>query len=142
MSKRILCVLLSLLLVCSTGVWPVVVSAEEAIVQPRLSYTNYASTGLSITENGTAYCTAYAEGYYGITTKVHIQMVLQKSIKRRWTDMATWEGTFNDVWGALSKTTTVTTGTYRIKATFTVYSGSAYETIENISPEKYILVST
>lgn len=141
--KRFLCLLTSLLLMCTMIVGPAItVSAEEVVVQPRLSYTHSASNNLDISSDGTASCLSYAEGYYGITTKVHIKMVLQKSIQRRWTDRVTWEGTFNDVWGAIDEITTVTTGTYRIKSIFTVYSGSDYEVIEAISPEKYIHVTT
>ena len=139
---RIVSLTMSWILLLSVGVWPcAAVSAEETAVQPRYSYTCYNSTGLDITTDGTAYCLADAEGYDGITTKIHIQMTLQRSIRRRWTDIATWEGTFYDVVGALSETTTTTTGTHRVKAIFTVYSGSDYEVIENISQEKYISVT-
>lgn len=139
---RIVSLTMSLILLLSVGVWPcAAVSAEETAVQPRYSYTCYNSTGLDITTDGTAYCLADAEGYEGITTKIHIQMTLQRSIRRRWTDIATWEGTFNDIYATLSKTTTTTTGTHRVKAIFTVYSGSDYEVIENISQEMYISVT-
>ena len=140
--RSLSCVILSAVMLLSMNVWmAAAVSAEETVVQPRFSYTNMVVTALDITTNGTAYCSASVEGYDGITTKVEIQMVLQKSIKRRWTDMVTWEGTFNDVIGFLDEQTTVTTGTYRVKAVYTVYSGSAYEEITGYSQEKYILVS-
>ena len=139
---RIVSLTMSLILLLSVGVWPcAAVSAEETAVQPRYSYTFLTYTGLDITTGGTAYCLADAEGYEGITTKIHIQMTLQRSIRRRWTDIATWEGTFNDIYATLSKTTTTTTGTHRVKAIFTVYSGSDYEVIENISQEMYISVT-
>ena len=141
--RSLICVMFSVMMLLSTNMWTgVAVSAEETAVQPRFSYTNFTFTGLDITTQGAAYCLANVEGYDGITTKIEIQMILQKSIKRRWTDMATWEGTFYDVVGTLSENTTVTTGTYRVKAIYTVYSGSAYEEITAYSQEKYILVST
>lgn len=141
--RFLICVMLSVVMLLSMNVWmAAAVSAEETVVQPRFSYTNYTFTGLDITTNGTAYCSSCVEGYDGITTKVNIKMILQKSIKRRWTDMVSWEGTFNDMEGFLDEQTTVTTGTYRVKAVYTVYSGSAYEEITGYSQEKYILVST
>ena len=146
MSKKIrslVCVAMSMLLLLSMNVGVrAVVDAEESLVQPRFNYTSYTYVALELTANGTAYCLADVEGYDGITTKIHIKMILQKSVQRRWTDKATWEGTFNDVWGALDESVTVTTGTYRVKAIYTVYSGSAYEEITAYSQEKYILVST
>lgn len=141
--RSLICVMLSVVMLLSMNVWMgATVSAEETVVQPRFSYTNFTFTGLDITTQGVAACTASVEGYDGITTKIEIQMVLQKSIKRRWTDMVSWEGTFNGVDGFLSELTTVTTGTYRVKAVYTVYSGSAYEEITGYSQEQYILVST
>ena len=141
--RSLICVMLSVVMLLSMNVWMgAAVSAEETVVQPRFSYTNFAAASLDITTQGVASCLATAEGYNGITTKVEIQMILQKSIKRRWTDMVTWEGTFNGMDGYLNELTTVTTGTYRVKAVFTVYSGSAYEEITVYSQEKYILVST
>lgn len=135
--------MLSVVMLLSVNMWTSAsISVEETVIQPRFNYTAFTFTGLDITTQGVAACTASVEGYDGITTKVEIQMILQKSIKRRWTDMVSWEGTFNEIDGYLSELTTVTTGTYRVKAIYTVYSGSAYEEITGYSQEQYILVST
>ena len=136
-SKRILCVLMSLILLFSTTL---MVSAENQ-VQPRWSYTNFTFVGLEVTTAGTAYCTANVDGYDGITTKVHIEMKLQKYTVLWWSTQETWEGTFNDYYGTLVKTKSVGSGTYRVKAVFTVYSGSASEEITSYSQEKKITVS-
>lgn len=141
--RSLVSVMLSVMILLSMNVWTgVFVSAEDVAVQPRFNYTAFTATSLDITTQGVASCLATAEGYNGITTKVEIQMILQKSIKRRWTDMVTWEGAFNGMDGYLNELTTVTTGTYRVKAVYTVYSGSDYEEITSYSQEKYILVST
>ncbi len=124
-----------LLSVCTVGA--TTVSAEENQVQPRLSYTNYTFTGLDITTAGVACCTAGAEGYDGITTKVHIRMTLQKYTVLWWSDQISWENAFTGVEGALCRNTTVTSGgRYRVKAVYTVYSGSASEEITSTSLEK------
>ena len=141
MSKRIrslLCMVMSVVLLLSMKVWPVgIVSAEET-VQPRFNYTAFTATGLNITTKNIACCSANVEGYDGITTKVKITMDLQQYLALQWTTIASWQGTFNDVTGALAKTKTLTSsGRYRVRATYTVYSGSAYEQIIGTSQEDY-----
>lgn len=139
MSKRmysLVCVVMSVVLLFSMNVWSgAVVSAEETAVQPRLSYTNYVITGLNITTSGVAYCTASAEGYDGITTKIHIEMKLQKYTVLWWSAVETWEGTFYGVDAILSETASVGNGRYRVKAVYTVYSGSNSEEITGTSQE-------
>lgn len=137
--RAFLCLLMSVALIASMNVWAcATVSAEEMSVQPRLSYTNYADVSLSITSAGTAHCFTDVEGYDGITTKVRIEMNLQQYLALQWTTVVSWTGTFNDVCGTLSKTKTLTSsGNYRVKAVFTVYSGSKSEKITMYSQEKY-----
>lgn len=141
MSKTIrsmICLVMCVVLVLTMNVWTCVsASAETTTVQPRLSYTNYVDASLVISTAGTAYCTAEVAGYDGITTKIKITMQLQQYIALQWTTIAEWTGTFNDSWGALSKTKTVYTGRYRVKVNTTVYSGSANEKLEVITQEKY-----
>lgn len=139
MSKRIKCVvclLMSLLLLMPLSVTASASSASENQVQPRWSYTNTTYVGLSITPQGKATCLADVLGYDGITTKVHIEMTLQKYTFLWWSEVESWEATFNDVVGTLSRTTTVDdSDTYRVKAIFTVYSGSNSEEITSYSQE-------
>lgn len=140
--RSVVCVVMCTVLLMSIPAWTSAAKTEgKAAVQPRYSYTFMTSTGLEITTSGTAYCTATAEGYDNITTKIYINMKLQQYIALQWTTIAEWEGTFNDVWGAISETKQVYTGRYRVKADFTVYSGSSYETINTYSQEKYITVT-
>ena len=140
MSKQVrslISFMMSLVLLLSVSVWGgATVSAEATPVQPRLSYTNYTFTGLDITTSGVAYCLADVEGYDGITTKVHIKMTLQKHTVLWWSNQETWEGTFYDVVGTLNEVVSVGKGTYRVKAVYTVYSGSASEEITSTSLEK------
>ena len=134
--RSLISLLMSLMLLLSIGVCGGAVSAEETAVQPRFSYTNYTATALDITTSGVAYCLADVEGYDGITTKVHIKMTLQKHTLLWWSNQETWEGTFYDVVGTLNEVVSVGKGTYRVKAVYTVYSGSASEEITSTSLEK------
>lgn len=137
--RSFICLVMSLVMMLSMTVWTSsVVSAEETAVQPRWSYTNKTNTHLGVTTSGTATCTATVTGYSGIATKVKIKMHLQQYLALQWTTIGVWEGTFNDFYGALSKTKTLTSsGNYRVKAVYTVYSGSASEEITSYSLEKY-----
>ena len=139
MSKRmysLVCMMMSVVLLFSMNVWSgAVVSAEETTVQPRFSYTNYTATAMTLTTSGVAYCTASAEGYDGITTKIHIEMKLQKYTVLWWSAVETWEGTFYGVDAILSEAANISSGKYRVKAVYTVYSGSNSEKITGTSQE-------
>lgn len=137
--RSLVCVMLSVMVVLSMNVWTgFTASAEDTMMQPRFSYTNYTATGLRITTHNVATCHADVEGYDGITTKVHIKMSLQQYLALQWTTIAVWEVTYNDMEGALEKTKAVTSsGRYRTKAVYTVYSGSASEEITGYSQEQY-----
>jgi len=139
--KRIVCLLMSLLLLCPLNlVVSAASAAEENAIQPRFSYTANASISLAITTSGTAYCVTDVQGYDGITTKVYIKMTLQKYTVLWWSKVETWEGTFNEVYGTLSETAQVGSGRYRVKAEITVYSGSNYEEITEFSQEKKVTI--
>lgn len=130
----ILCLVMSVMLLLSTAVCGfTTVTAAETPVQPRYNYTSYANASIKVNTAGTATCIASAEGYKGTTTKVHIEMKLQKYTALWWSNQQTWEGTFNNFYGTLTKSKTVNNGKYRIKVTFTIYSGNNSEKIEKIS---------
>jgi len=134
--KTALCLLMSLLLLLPLNIMAsAATTAEENQVQPRWSYTNMTYAGLSIAPDGKAISAADAEGYYGTTTKIHIKMTLQKYTLLWWSKVETWEGTFNTYYAAMNETTYVGSGTYRVKAEFTVYSGSNSEEITMYSQE-------
>ena len=55
-------------------------------------------------------------------------MKLQKrTLLLFWTDEQTWTQTFNSHSGTLAKTKTVSSGTYRVVANYTAYSGTKTE---------------
>lgn len=63
-------------------------------------------------------------------TSVKIKMELQKLTSGSYSTIETWEQTFSGKYGSMEKTkATNPFSTYRLKATFTAYCGSASETI-------------
>ena len=139
--KRIVCLLMSLLLLCPLNLVASAASvAGETTVQPRFSYTANASISLAITTSGTAYCATDVQGN-NLATKVYIKMTLQKYTVLWWSKVESWEGTFNNVYGTLSETAQVGSGRYRVKAEITVYSGSNSEEITEFSQEKKVTIS-
>ncbi len=137
MSRKIrtaICLLMSLLLLFPLQVMASAATTENQ-VQPRWSYTNITYVDVHIASDGTATCLADAQGYDGITTKIYIKMTLQKYTFLWWSKVETWETTIYDSVGFLSRTTQVGSGTYRVKAEYTVYSGSNSEDITMYSQE-------
>lgn len=111
-------------------------SAKEEI-RPFDNYTNDCLVSLSIS-NGNASCYSELLGISSRTTKIEITMTLQKKTLLWWSKVESWTTTVNGYYAALSKTKSVDSGTYRVKAEFKVYSGSDSETIKQYSAEKSV----
>lgn len=141
-TKRTVCLVMSLLLHFSLNMWSgAIVFAEESMVQPRYSYTNDTWTSIAESPSGTAICDADVLGYRGTTTRIHIKMELQKFGTIKWETVTTWESTVFTYHSSMNKTKAVSvSGLYRVKATYTVYSGGAYEIITSYSGEEFITV--
>lgn len=141
-TKRLLCFTMSFILLLSLNLWSgMAVAAEESLVEPRFSYTKVTTTSFVEGSGGSITCYASAEGYSGITTRIHIKMELQKFGTVKWETVTTWESTVFTYHSSLSKNYTLSkSALYRVKATYTVYSGSAYETITSYSQEDFITV--
>lgn len=142
--KRIAAVVLSTVVLltasfCASAENPITqqqaLTASDAEVMPCFDYTSSTVTSLSIS-NDVATSTSVVNGYSGITTKVVIKMTLQKKTVLWWSKVESWTATFNSPVGSMSKTASVGSGTYRVKAEITVYSGSDYEEITAYSQEK------
>lgn len=103
----------------------------------RTKYVNSTKQSLSIS-NGTATCKCEVVGYEDVTTKVKITMVLQKKGLLTWSDQQTWTKTVYSYKGSLSKTYSVDSGKYRIKATYEIFTNSDSETITKYSEEKSV----
>ncbi len=125
-------------------VWTIPVSAASlskdiGIVTPFfLNYTSYCMSCISIV-NGTAECTSLASGYQNETTKIYIEQTLQRRGTYGWVNEQTWTSTTYSYYASLSNYKyNVTSGTYRVKSFFKVYSGTDYETITTYSSESTV----
>jgi len=139
MSKKLACLLLSALFLFAGTVSAAAMDPDSADREDgtgtRFSYTNYTATSIRISSGGTATCSSLLQGYPGTTTKVTIEMTLQKRVLLLfWSDEQTWTQTFSGDFGALEKTKAVSSGTYRVSTTYTAYSGTKYEVIPATSP--------
>lgn len=101
---------------------------EEEIVQPMYNYVSSHSESVNVS-GGTATCKASITGYSGTTTKLVIEMTLQKKAGLfSWDDVETWKTSILSHQLSSTKTKAVSSGTYRIKVKYTAYSGTSSET--------------
>lgn len=137
MFKKILSIVMVAVLCCSLGLTANAqsISTSESSVQPRYNYTSTVSATL-VNSSGNAKSSVVVDGYIGTTTKIKITMTLQKKTLLWWSETESWTTTANDYFASISKTVSVKSGKYRVKADIVVYSGSASESITKYSSEK------
>jgi hypothetical protein len=114
-----------------------VYNAEAAYVPitPYYSYTATATSSLGII-GGTAYCSSILEGGASVTKITAHQYLQKKNSQNSWSTISggSWTKTVNDFDLLMSNTkSSLSSGSYRLKTVFYVYSGTNYETIEKIS---------
>lgn len=136
MLKRIAAIILSTIILCSTGLivnaegvaHPTTIANNISGIQPYYEYANIVTATLS-KSNGKAVCNANVIGYNGTTTKIKITMTLQKKTLLWWSTVDEWTTTVNSYQAVFSKTRAVNSGKHRVKVCAIVYSGSNSETI-------------
>lgn len=101
-------------------------------VMPLFLYTEGTYTSLSI-DSGSAWCYGNVIGIDGVTTRIDITLYLQKRVLLFWTTDTSWSDTFYDYEASMYQLHLVSSGTYRVKAVYVVYSGSDSETITEYS---------
>lgn len=104
-------------------------SVEVPSVSPRWSYTSSTSEILTISSDGTARMTSGVTGYKGTTTKIKVIIDLQKYSGGSWKRVKTYMDVEDTWYAAIEHTYSgLDKGyTYRMKCTYTVYSGSNYD---------------
>ncbi len=127
MSKRILTLVLCIIMMFSSGV---VAQASVEELNNR-SVTYYTNLYIS---NGTANCFSMMNVSDSVT-KVVVTMTLQSKTLWWWSTEETWTSTQYSNSISLSKSTSVTSDTYRIKTDFEIYTGTTVETITLYSSE-------
>ena len=100
----------------------------ESGIAPYMLYIVDARCTLSISGT-TATVNAWVIGDDFDATKAKVVAELQEKDGNSWTTIATWTDTQNAYRASVNKTKSITRGkTYRVKATVTVWEGSASET--------------
>lgn len=102
------------------------VSAIE--IQPRYTYADHVDAFLSISGK-TAYVDAEAQGKSNVS-KIKLTVTLQKKSGSSWSTVKTWTDTDSSDYVYVSEERSVSSGTYRVKAT-AVFNGS--ETVTTYS---------
>lgn len=130
MPKKIISILLIALILISV---PLAVSAETS-VQPRYTYVSYHSTALVI-KNDVAYVESSVDGNSSVTS-VKMTLTLQKKVLWWWDDVTEWTDITPSRTLTMSESTSVGSGTYRVKLVARACAGSAAsEEIEGYSNE-------
>lgn len=106
-------------------------------VEARYAYTTSVTCTLTIS-NGTAYCKSSDKGNSTVTQIDGVQY-LEKKNGDKWEVVDSWSdfSSRNSLNMSNSKDN-ISSGTYRARAVFTVYSGSSSEVVEKISTEKTV----
>lgn len=136
MTKRIASLALAMLLFFTGSFAVNAAIADDNIIQPLYDYTSSTSVNMVI-KNGTANCSAQLVGYAS-TDKIKITLTLQKKTLLWWNEVDTWTTTYYTNVATISKSCSVGSGTYRVKAEFTAYCGSDSETITTYSGEESV----
>ncbi|MBQ3160612.1 MAG: hypothetical protein IJC04_00640 [Oscillospiraceae bacterium] len=105
-------------------------------VEPRYSYTNYASSSLSISDNE-ATCISSVSAK-STATKITATQYLEKKNGTTWSTVSggTWSDSANGIsLNMFNSKSNLSSGTYRLRTVIKVYSGTNYESFEKISSE-------
>lgn len=136
--KKLLCFMLTFMLSMSAFATMSVSAYNEQdtvitdIVQPRYSYTNSIGTYLYIS-GGKATCTSTVTGKSTVT-KIVATQYLEKKVDSSWEEVDHWDKTVNgDYLYMCNNKDNLDSGTYRVRTVATVYSGTNYEIVEDIS---------
>ncbi len=130
MIKKVASLLCAVVLSTSFAVGNVASAAVISPDAPAYSYAYDCTSELSISGT-TATCKSSVTGYSDKTTKIVINQTLQKkNSSGDWGYVYSWYETINDFKGSVTNTkSSLESGTYRLKTVFTVYAGTASETI-------------
>lgn len=134
MYKRIISLLCAFTIIGSFNMTEYVSAAVVQPVAPAYSYTSNCTSTLLLS-GSTLTCDSYIEGYYNITDKIVVYQYLQrKNASNEWVTIYSWYNVINNHIGSvINYRYSVASGTYRLKTTFEVYSGTNYETITKYS---------
>ena len=136
MLKKIISIMLCFVVIMS--ICTISASASD-LISVNYAYTRSCSSDI-VVSNTTVTAKSTVMGYSGKTTKIVIKQTLQKkSSSGTWTTIGTSSNTVNSHINVYSKKyTSLSSGKYRLKSVFTIYSGNKSETITKYSSEKTV----
>lgn len=132
--KKFLCVLLTISMAMAALMF---IGGKVNAVEARYAHTTSVTSTLNI-YNGTAYCKSTVQ-CDSTVNKIDGVQYLEKKNGDNWDVVDDWTGSSSRNALTLNNSKdNIDSGTYRVRAVFTVYSGSSSETIEKISSEKTV----
>ncbi len=136
MLKKIISIMLCFVVIMS--ICTISASASD-LISVNYAYTRSCSSDI-VVSNTTVTAKSTVMGYSGKTTKIVIKQTLQKkSSSGTWTTIGTSSNTVNSHINVYSKKyTSLSSGKYRLKSVFSIYSGNKSETITKYSSEKTV----
>ena len=136
--KKLIAASVAALLMTVSSVNTVLIPANAAVVEDNLvapcySYTESVTSSISISGT-TATMTSRVSGGSSVT-KVYITQYLQKKSGSSWSQVgAGHTGVYYSTDATMqNKVTSLSSGTYRVKTVFKVFSGTSYETVTDYS---------
>jgi len=139
MHKKIIALLCSFMLISSFTVTDCSTAAVVQPVAPAYSYTSECSSELSVSGT-TLTCSSKLTGYYNVTDKIDVYQYLEKkNSSNEWETINSWTGsTFFFKASITNYKYSASSGTYRLKTKFRVFSGINCETITKYSATRTI----
>jgi len=135
MLKKIVSILLSLTVFFSLGL-QVSAAVKDNEIRPNYLYTGDVTSSLIIS-NGTATCTSKLTGLKSVTS-ISGKQYLERKNGSKWEIVSgcSWsDSTYSTSLKMSNTKDNLESDTYRVRAVFTVYSGSSSETVEKTSRE-------
>lgn len=129
MKRKIVCLFLCAVLFCIPLTAHAALPETETPLQPQWDTTATCNALLTIDSSKNASCKTNICGDATYTDKIEITMNLQKKVLGIWANQETWTTTVESFETLFVKTTTVSSGTYRVKSECEVYSGTLCDEI-------------
>ena len=137
--NKLICIMLALVIsmsvfsVTSVSAYNEQDSVITESVQPRYAYTSSIRSNISIS-NGKATCTSTVTGMSTVT-KIEATQYLEKKVLWWWEEVDHWDKASytKTLYMSNSKDSIDDGNTYRVRTVATVYCGTDYEIVEDIS---------
>ena len=107
------------------------IPADDPVIE-EYTYVSDIDTRLAI-KSGNAIASVTVTDMNYNTTKIHVKMTLQKKSGASWSNVVTWEKTTTNNRLYLSKSKSVSSGTYRVKCVTNAYKNKLNESIPTYS---------